>query len=199
MRCIADFHIHSSRSFDNKNGPSPFQIIQHSLDFGLNVIAISDHNLLTYTSRIRSFAKSLEIMLIPSSEVSTREGHLIALGIQEPISDGLLAKRSIQLLREQEAFIIAAHPFDPIYGLNELVFQLDLDALEINGSKKRPVKQNRQTREVASILNLPLVAGSDAHTLNDIGNVQNVLQRQPNSIEDLFLMIRNRETKARNG
>ncbi len=76
MRCIVDFHIHSSMSFDNKNGPSPLQIIQHSLDIGLNVIAISDHNLLTYTSRIRSFAKSLEIMLIPSSEVSTREGHM---------------------------------------------------------------------------------------------------------------------------
>ena len=53
---------------------------------GLDGVAITNHDSLTEVS-------SSETIILPGIEVSTRQGHIIGLGISDPIAKGRTAER----------------------------------------------------------------------------------------------------------
>ncbi|MCY3410177.1 MAG: PHP domain-containing protein [Candidatus Heimdallarchaeota archaeon] len=190
MTYSIDFHTHSNNSFDNRKGPSPHEIIHQASYLGMNAIAITDHDFITFNERLFRYAKSLGVLLIPGCEVTTSDGHLIALGITEQVPDNLSAEHTIKILLEQHAFIIAAHPFDEKYGVGDLVFELKIDAIEVNGSRRRPQRENKEAKEVAKIIDIPFVGGSDAHSLENIGSVHTIFEDSVSSLDEILILLK---------
>lgn len=197
MKYSIDFHIHSNNSFDNRNGPSPYEIIHQASYLGMNAIAITDHDFLTFNEKLFLYAQSLGVLLIPGCEITTSDGHLIALGIKEVIPDNLSAGHAIRILHEQQAFVIAAHPFDEKYGVGDLVFELEIDAIEFNGSRRRPQRINKEAKEVAKIINIPVVGGSDAHILKNIGNAHTIFEDSVNSFYEIINQLKLKRSSVR--
>lgn len=64
----ADLHMHTTLS-DGRL--SPFEVIQRAKDHGLDIIAITDHDICGNVEENQKFAESIGIKLIPALELST--------------------------------------------------------------------------------------------------------------------------------
>jgi predicted metal-dependent phosphoesterase TrpH len=105
----ADLHVHSSYSSDCT---SSIEVVLDQAAFraGLDVIAITDHDNLAGALRAIDMAQDYGIGVIPGCEISTKQGHLLALFVYSPIPRGLSVYESIARVGAQGGICIAAHP-----------------------------------------------------------------------------------------
>jgi len=78
----ADLHVHTPASddFDTKSpAPSPQDIIAKAEDLGIELLAVTDHNTADWCDSITKAAAQSSVTVFPGVEISTPEGHLIAL------------------------------------------------------------------------------------------------------------------------
>jgi len=106
----ADTHMHSTYS----DGSGTIEeILEHvQLRTNLDVIAITDHDCIEGALRARDLwaRKSYRFDFIVGEEITTLEGHLLGLFIEERIQPGLSMEQSIDLIHEQGGLAIIAHP-----------------------------------------------------------------------------------------
>ncbi len=158
-----DLHIHTSHSGDCH---CPVKdVIREAKAKGLRGIGITDHN------SIQGIKEALKLsgknfLIIPGIEVSSKDGHILGLGVNELVPAGLSAAETVALIREHGGIAIAAHPF----GLSLkpfAVLKAEYDAVEIFNPRR--YLANHLAREFAERKGLPMVAGSDAHNPSEVG------------------------------
>lgn len=182
----ADLHIHSTYS---DGIPTIEQILTHTqLHTDLDVIAITDHNVIDSSLRARDlWAKgSYRFDFIVGEEISTNEGHLLALFIERHIPPHLSMERSIELIHEQEGLAIVAHPLNPLFRISCQRDVLDriyankdlwLDGIETWNAGLCGIYANRVAmRANRQFYGWSEVGSSDAHTLNAIGRACTLFQ-----------------------
>ena len=74
-------------------------------DRGLDGLAITDHNTLAHDL-------GEDMVILPGIEISSRDGHVIGLGVSETIPRGLSADETIRRIRGQNGVSIIPHPYD---------------------------------------------------------------------------------------
>jgi predicted metal-dependent phosphoesterase TrpH len=77
---------------------------------GLDVIAITDHDDMRATFEARNLAERYKIDVIPGCEITTRDGHMLALFVQKMIPAGLSAIETLLRIGEQGGIAVAPHP-----------------------------------------------------------------------------------------
>ncbi|MEE9323300.1 MAG: PHP domain-containing protein [Candidatus Aenigmarchaeota archaeon] len=153
----------------------PEEIIRKAKGIGLSGIAITDHRTTKAWASASKEAKKQGIIFIPGVELQTSEGHLIALGITEPVENFLGVEESIGRIHEAGGIAVAPHPFDLRgEGLGNLAFKAD--AVEIFNSMNIDKIGNRFTLSKFKNSGIPRVVGSDAHTLEMIGQSLNIME-----------------------
>src|SRR5262249_60606258 len=80
----------------------------------------------------------LGIEVVVGEEISTRNGHLLGLFLEETVPPGLSAHATIQRIHAQNGLAVVAHPFHPMNVrdrgarcLTDLVTDLPIDAIEV--------------------------------------------------------------------
>jgi predicted metal-dependent phosphoesterase TrpH len=148
---------------------SSADIINRCSNLGINILAITDHDSLDGYFNAKKYIQShrLPLLLIPACEISSADGHILAYGITTPIPMRLSAKKVIDLVHQQGGLAFAAHPF-MLRSLHRHVFDLNLDGVEVFNSSV-PKMANLLAAKATLKLNLPGIAGSDAHNIFDIG------------------------------
>ncbi|GAC1384538.1 MAG: CehA/McbA family metallohydrolase [Ktedonobacteraceae bacterium] len=175
----ADLHMHSTYSDGVATLEQILHHVQHHTD--LDVIALTDHDVIEGSQRMRDLWSkgNYRFDYIVGEEISTKEGHMLALYIEKRIQPGLSMERSIDLVHEQGGLAIVAHPLNPIFRHSCQREVLDrihtgkdvwLDGVETWNASFCGIGANR----VAMRLNRELygwseVGNSDAHTLGAIG------------------------------
>ncbi|MEM2918362.1 MAG: PHP domain-containing protein [Candidatus Altiarchaeota archaeon] len=174
---IFDIHIHSNYS-DGVN--SPEEIVRYAKKIGLSGIAITDHNEIRGSLKAMKF-QDKNFNVIPGIEISAIEGHILALYVKEKISALLSAEETIEIIHKLGGIAIAAHPYDFFRGgVRDLIFKLKFDAIEIeNGHTLYSTKKPSEIKKS----NLPLVGGSDAHSLDEIGSVSILVPENENLVD----------------
>ncbi len=152
-----DLHIHSNGSPDSILIPS--EIVRIAISRGLGFLAISDHNKFSLHEG--------KIIMVPGEEVSSREGHILALFIDGQIPKGLTQEETVDKIHEMNGIAIAAHPFRHVNGL-KAGFRNVYDAIETKNGRCSS-KCNDRAEKLAEKLNKPSTAGSDAHFYEEIG------------------------------
>jgi len=188
LKLKIDLHVHTVNS---KDGYIPLKHLPKIISLKkLDGIAVTDHNHLTKI-------KFKEALIIPGVEVTTKEGHLIALGVEKLIKKGLNAIDAIEKIHEENGLAIAPHPYDFMASsLNPFKLKEKLDAIETVNSSILTFKFSKLLAEKAALkLNLPKVAGSDAHIPEAVGDAYTVIEASSNSIEDILNAIKNGRTK----
>ncbi len=144
MRQKADTHTHTQYSGFSKLGimkfpesvTSPEQQVENARKNGYSVLCITDHDEIAGAFIAQKYAKNIDdIDIVAGEEVMTSDGEVIGLWLTEKIQPGLTVEETIDIIRAQGGVTIAPHPFSfHVAGLNEKIFGLDLDAIEvING------------------------------------------------------------------
>jgi predicted metal-dependent phosphoesterase TrpH len=107
----------------------------------VDVLALTDHDEIRGALAARAFARAnpeLGVDVVIGEEITTRNGHLLGLFLEERVPPGLPASRTIELVHAQGGVAIVAHPFHPINSrgrgarpLARLIPDLPLDAVEV--------------------------------------------------------------------
>jgi predicted metal-dependent phosphoesterase TrpH len=161
----ADLHVHSSYSNDGKSTPQ--QIVDRAVELGLGCVAITDHNSFKAYFDVKDNGK---VIIIPGEEVSSKEGHILAFGIDKEIPRGLSIQETIDAIHEAGGYAFAAHPYRWWSGLGEKnTLKYNFDGVEARNA--RSVKgANKLSERLASKIGKPISAGSDAHSPPRIGS-----------------------------
>ncbi len=164
-----DLHIHSKHSYDGFLEIE--EIVKRAKEIGLSGFALTDHNSIDGIKIAKELAEKENLIFIPGLEVSSADGHVIALGVEQLIPKGLSAEETIDKIHEAGGLAIAPHPFAKLLHylcVGDLIRDLKFDAVEsFNG---RTLSGNKLAKKVCSELNFPATAGSDAHLVEEIGN-----------------------------
>jgi predicted metal-dependent phosphoesterase TrpH len=164
-----DLHCHSRYSRDCQSDPK--KLIETARRCGLDKIAITDHNNLHGARVIYDMAPDLVII---GEEIATISGEVIAYFVTSEVPRGLMLLETIQRLRDQGAVISIPHPLDRMrgsaVGYANLVAVIDLvDAVEVWNARCIQVEDNVRARTIAQQYSKLVTAGSDAHTLGEVG------------------------------
>jgi len=166
----ADFHIHTKYSSDCS---TPLEkIINRCLELGINCIAISDHGTAEGALKMQDLAP---FKVIVAEEILTPQGEIMGMFLKETIPSGLSVEQTISRIREQGALVNIPHPFDTFRGFGvdgtELEALVDqIDAVEVFNARGPFLKPLTKARAFARKYDIPGTAGSDAHTIGEIGN-----------------------------
>jgi predicted metal-dependent phosphoesterase TrpH len=176
----ADLHMHSTYS---DGIGSIEQILRHTQrQTGLAVIAITDHDAIDGALRARDLwaMSKYRFDFIVGEEISTQDGHLLALFIEKRIRPGLSMERSIDLIHEQGGLAIVAHPLNRIFRYSCQREVLDriarsqevwLDGIETWNASFCGIYANRVAMSTnRRVYGWPELGNSDAHTLSSIGS-----------------------------
>jgi predicted metal-dependent phosphoesterase TrpH len=171
-----ELHCHSWHSHGSKirweGLASPVQIVKALKKLGFGGLAITDHDSVTGWHDAKGAAKRLGMVFIPGMEISTLSGHLIALGIGDPIKMGLSVRETIELVHDQGGITIAPHPLD-VRGEGIGNDFVRADAVEIFNSMNLTRVENALAKMWAKKSAMPAVGGSDAHSLEMLGMTVN--------------------------
>ena len=74
-----DFHRHTISDDPTALSLPPQEFVQACLDDGLDVVAVTDHNILHDLSSIRGLADQHDLVLLPGIEINTDRGHILVL------------------------------------------------------------------------------------------------------------------------
>jgi predicted metal-dependent phosphoesterase TrpH len=168
-----DMHIHSAFSADGT--ASPEEILRRCKDIGLDGLSITDHNAIEGSLSAVEAASELGLVVVRGVEVSSSEGHVLAYGISEPIPRGRSMRETIAEIHSAGGIAVAAHPTRIGSGVGiEAAANSGFDAVEVlnSGSSARG---NRAAARAAANSRLPVVGGSDAHKIGEIGRSYTVI------------------------
>lgn len=183
MKLKLDLHVHTTRSPDAFTRPNQLPIIAKSR--GLDGLAITDHN--QTTSDLPS-----GLTVIPGIEVSSKDGHVIGLGIAAPVPRGLSADITIAEIHRLKGVAIIPHPYDLFRSsVNPEKLQARPDAIEVvNSSSFLHSLTWKKASQFAERSKLPRVAGSDSHIPQTVGRAFTVVDSESTEIESVLDAIR---------
>jgi predicted metal-dependent phosphoesterase TrpH len=165
----ADLHIHTKYSMDSNN---PLDgVIERCLELGINCIAVCDHGTAEGAIKLKDIAP---FRVIVAEEVLTPDGEIMGMFLKETIPSGISVAEAISQIKSQNGLVCIPHPFDRFRPsamkgrvMAEIADQIDI--IEVFNARTLPYQNMNRPRNFAREHNLPQGAGSDAHTLSEIG------------------------------
>jgi len=163
-----DLHVHTNYSKDGES--SVEEIIRAAEVAGLDAIAITDHD--SVDGAKKALACETSVLVIPGIEVTTKQGHLLVLGVTEIIPAGLDVETTVAIARRMGALLILPHPYHVWrHGVarRRKAGMMVVDAVESFNSRYIVGSANRKAERIALKLGKPCVGGSDAHNARFVG------------------------------
>ena len=165
-----DLHIHTKYSIDSYN--SLDGVINRCLELGINCIAVCDHGTAEGAIKLKAIAP---FTVIIAEEILTPDGEIMGMFLKETIPSGISVAETISQIRAQGGLVCIPHPFDrfrPTAIKNDVLLEIadQIDIIEVFNARTIPFQNMNHSRDFAREHNLLQGAGSDAHTLSEIGN-----------------------------
>lgn len=163
-----DMHLHTRGSFDCLN--EPHAVLESALARGIDRICVTDHNEIAVALELQ---RAYPDRVIVGEEVKTAERvDIIGLFLSEKIPQGTPARETCERIHAQGGIVYVPHPFASGKGgggsILETIEDL-IDALEGFNARIHNVALNERAVAWARARSIPLGAGSDAHTLGEVG------------------------------
>jgi len=177
---VADIHIHSTAS---DGMASVTEILEFVAERGdLDIIAVTDHGELSGSYQARELAAkhNYPFEVIIGMELNTKEGHLLALFLEKPVSSNQHLLDTIAAVHDQGGFCIAPHPMSPFSeSINHKEFdtimhasdpEIYFDGIETLNATIMGSISNHRAKKINDKYKLAETGGSDAHFLVSIGS-----------------------------
>jgi predicted metal-dependent phosphoesterase TrpH len=214
MFSLADLHMHTTAS-DGTLSPQALvnAVALHQLQTKegplLRVIAVTDHDTLAGAWTALEYQQSIhpeaELEIIAGAEISSADGHILALNLKRIVPKGKSAAATIEAIHEQGGLAIAAHPYayfpfiKELKGMKGLIADpavgASVDAVEVCNANPTETLNNYFTRWVnRRHLRRPEVGGSDSHFLSAVARAATLFPGE--TAADLLHAIRAGTTRA---
>ncbi len=203
-----DLHVHTVLG-SSDSSLEPGMLAEAMRRRGVDGVLLTEHDRVVTAAEVAAARRQAPGMVLAATEWSTDLGHILVLGLGWRPSGLHHAADLRAYVQEHGGFMIAAHPFryflQPWHFRHEglpverrdlsvedaaalPLFRL-VDAIEsLNGNTTD--EENRLACAVAERLGLPQTGGSDAHAPATLGTCHTLLERAPESMEDLIAELR---------
>jgi predicted metal-dependent phosphoesterase TrpH len=104
-----DTHVHTRFSYDAAGFVRA--VLAAAREAGLDGLAVTDHDTVEGARRAARLAPEYGLFVLPGVEVSTAEGHLLALGTETAPAPGRPMAETAETVRDRGGVAVAAHPF----------------------------------------------------------------------------------------
>ena len=147
------------------------QIVERCLELDINCIAVADHNTIAGALKLREIAP---FKVIIAEEVLTPVGEIMGLFLSKSVPRGLSPRETISRIRSQGGLVGIPHPFGRslpwnINPLTSTEILSQVDVIETFNSRTPFSNSNAKAWKLAKEHGKAASAGSDAHTLGEIG------------------------------
>jgi len=160
--------------------PTPQELVDHAARrASLSVIAVTDHDTIEGALLAREHAaKRARLHVIVGEEVSSRDGHIVALFLERRIRPGMSAAATVHAIHDQGGLAIAVHPFwrtervarsGRVHGVGWLAAELDFDGIEVENATPGFYVFNQLAHRLNLGLGAAELGSSDAHILDAVG------------------------------
>jgi len=188
-----DLHIHSQYSDDAEGTPE--EIIKNLKKKGLNGMALTDHNTTKGAVKAEKLSTK-EFIVIPGVEISTADGHMIALNIREDIPRKLSVEETVELIIEKGGTPIVPHLYRNMSGIKkEKLLRIinKISAIEVFNGCSVP-QSNLKTSKIAEKYKLGGTGGSDSHVPEYTGLAYTTFKTTELKLESIISDIENKKT-----
>jgi len=182
----ADLHIHTGEDPEDKIEYTAKELIDEAWSQKFDVLAITNHNLITYDDYLKKYALDRGILLIPGIELKIEGKHIILLNVNN-VEKEIRTVEELEYYKNENSLIIAPHPYFPMFA--SLKAKLDqyihiFDAVEYTHFYFKRINFNKKAERKAREYNLPLLGVSDAHLLGQFGLTYSLIEAEktPKSI-----------------
>jgi len=202
---LADLHLHTIYSYDGT--ASLAAVLSRAKQLGLDVIAITDHDVIAGALKAMEIAPNYGVEVIPGIEITTADGDLLAFFITEKVDPGLSLVETVLRVRALGGVCVAPHPMAGGMGMKSLSGRTILKALRdpavaetligietYNGTAIDRIS-NHYANILASQINIAKTGSSDAHIIDTIGF--GLTEFEGRAAADLLLALKNKTTKVR--
>ncbi len=195
-----DLHIHTTRHSPDSD-LDPLVLVRRARELGLDGVVITEHDWLwteAELDELRAVAPGL--VILAGVEVSAREGHFLAYGVQNPfaIPRNIGVAALCREMHRQGGAVVAAHPFRWGQRFDEI---LELERPELDGLELMTNNMDAECRRQAAAMHgrtaLAGLGSSDAHHENTLGVCYTEFPAGIRNAADLVTAIRGRQTTAR--
>jgi predicted metal-dependent phosphoesterase TrpH len=162
-----DTHLHTVASYDSEMLPE--ELLRRAETVGLDGVVVTDHDTVEGAHVVADLATDSPVTVITGCEVSTAEGHLLAIGVEEaPVADEPLAATA-ERIRKRGGVAVVPHPFQHSrHGASASAID-GVDGIEVYNALTLVNLRNEQATRYARETGYPAFGGSDAHRPGGIG------------------------------
>jgi len=166
---------------------------------GLSPVFLTDHNSIEGASRLQAIPGQ---RVVVGEEIMTSGGELIGLFLNRPIPKGLTPIETAREIKDQGGLVYLEHPYDAFRRhLAEDAIEAVVDLIDIvevfNGRSDE--KSNGLAEELRETLGVAAGAGSDAHSLAEVGSVYVEMEDFEGAQDFLVKLRRSKIVKRPNG
>ena len=199
---VADLHVHPYPG----DGALPVGELRHEARRrGLDVIAITGHNNRFGLELARMRTTEDAPIVLPGQEVTARNFHMVALGVERMIDWRLSAREAIAAIHDQGGVAIAAHPSRGAWRDRDPEALRSLDGAEVAHPSQLQFSNGREQFQEffdrARSLNpgLAPIGSSDFHMTAPLGSSRTYVLTADRSAAGVLDAIRHGRTVARDG
>jgi predicted metal-dependent phosphoesterase TrpH len=188
-----DLHVHSCFSDDGVGTPQ--DLIKSLQKRGLQGMALTDHNTIKGYHTVQKMAPN-DFLVIPSVEISTADGHLLAFNVIENIQAGLPVEETVERVIDAGGEPIVPHLFRLLSGIKKeklKIIQTKISAIEVFNGCSVP-NTNLKTAKVAHAFNLGGTGGSDSHDPAYAGLAYTIVDSTDLRIDTVLSEIKRKKT-----
>jgi len=172
----------------------------------LRLAVLTDHNRVDMARELaaRSRDEGIPIALVVGEEITTRDGHLLGVGLTARVPAGLSLAEAVAAVHDQGGIAVVAHPLLPTHMAASARLLVELaegdprqrpDALEaMHPMAAWMPGWRRRVERLAQRCGYAVVGGSDAHVPRSVGRGQTWFHGETEAA--LMAAIRGRETWA---
>ena len=175
-----DLHIHTKEDRADRISYSARELIDEGVLRGFDALAVTNHDTLTFSHELASYAAERGVVLIPGVEACVKGKHILLLNM--PFEQNYYRSfEDVQQEKTSNSLVIAPHPYFPgptsLNGTLEAMPHL-FDAVEYSCFRTPRIDFNRPAVRFAEKHGLSIVGNSDAHQLGQFGLTYSLVEAE---------------------
>ncbi len=192
---IVDLHCHTT-PYSPCAVDRPAAMVRRACEMGLDGLVLTEHEVhhpLSSLEHARSHANGLLLLRGVEIEVTGPGGivgHFLVFGERTPEGPSDDLDGLARFVDEHRCALVQAHPYRFHDRAEQLAELLPLHAIEVASVNVRHGTAAAEARALAERMGLPMVAGSDGHSTENVGRFATRLERRIGSVGELAEEIR---------
>jgi len=176
-----DFHTHTADDPKDYISFSTEQLIDRAAARGFDALAITNHNIITFSPKLEEYAASRGLLLIPGVELTLSNSHVLVINPDIELDPEMKSLTDLAGRDNSRSLVVAPHPYYP--GFKCLRSNLEeniaaFDAIEFSFFYNHFINPNKKAVEVARDHHKPLVGSSDCHNIWQVGYTYSMVEAE---------------------